>query len=77
MQRTRKAPHVLLSEVRLSHLMRRSPQPKREKLIAVRMPRETLEGIERVARAYSTTKAEAVVALLNEGLDAAKRRGML
>jgi len=57
--------------------MRVRRRPQQEKLVAVRMPQETLDGIERVARAYGTTKTEAVVALLNEGLDAAKRRGLL
>ncbi len=46
------------------------PRPGR----TVRLPAELLDQVKQVADRYGTSKTEALIALINEGLAAAKRR---
>ena len=75
--RTRRVPDVPLGQVRLSHLLEKTPRSEPDKFITVRIPRHVLDAVRQVARRCGTTNAEAVVALLNEGLDAARRRKLI
>lgn len=77
MRHARRAPHIPLSEVRLSHLMTGGRRAAADKCVTVRIPVPTLDGVRHLAESVGATYAEAVIALLNEGLEAAKRRNLL
>ena len=59
------------SELRLADLKAR--QPASSKLMNVKIPVDLAEAIAKLARTLNTSKTEVVVALLNEGLNAAAR----
>lgn len=59
------------SELRIADLKRRKRGAGR--LMNVKVPAEIGAAVERVAKALDVTKTDAVVALLNHGLDVASR----
>ncbi|MFI5366176.1 MAG: hypothetical protein ACHQ4J_11180 [Candidatus Binatia bacterium] len=59
--------------LRLDDLVTRGKKGREEtKLMNVKVPSDVLKRIDRVATHLDTTKTEVVVAILNEGLDAAE-----
>jgi hypothetical protein len=59
--------------LRLDDLVSRGKRGREEtKLMNVKVPANVLQRIDRVAAHLDTTKTEVVVAILNEGLDAAE-----
>jgi len=59
------------SELRLSDLKAR--QPVSDKLMNVKIPAHLAETIDKLARTLNVSKTAVVVAVLNEGLNAAAR----
>jgi hypothetical protein len=61
----------------LRDLMSSESRTEPGQLITVRVPQHVLRDVRRVADRYGSTYADTVVALLNEGLDAARRKKLL
>jgi len=76
MKRARKAPDVSLTDLRFSDLVRSPRNPGGHRLANLKVPVDVLARVHQVARRLGVTKTAAIVALLNEGLAAARRRGL-
>jgi len=76
MKRARKAPDVPLTQLRLTHLVQEPPNAADRRLVNLKVPADLLAQVHQLARKLGVTKTAAIIALLNEGLDAAHRRGM-
>ncbi len=74
MKKARKAPHIPLSDLRLSHLYEDPLDPAQTRLVNLKVPADLLSRVHRVARQIGVTKTSAIIALLNEGLDEARKR---
>lgn len=62
------------SQLKLSDLLDRGRQAREQtKLMNVKVPTKVLARLHTVATNLGTTKTEVVIAILNEGLDAAER----
>lgn len=75
--RARRAPAVPLANVRLRDLMSDNAGREPSRLITVRVPQHVLKDVRAMADRFGSTYADTVVALLNEGLDAARKRKLL
>ncbi len=73
MKRARKAPDIPLAQLRLSDLCRDPLHPDRVRLVNLKVPADTLVRVHELAAKLKVTKAATIVALLNEGLQAAQR----
>jgi len=73
MKKARKAPHIPLSELKLAHLYDAPLDPAATRLVNLKVPADLLGRVHRVAEELGVTKTDAIVALLNEGLDEARR----
>ena len=76
MKRTRKAPDVPLSQLRLADLLRAPMSPADRRLVNLKVPADTLRRVHQLAQMLGVTKTAAIIAVLNEGLQAAYRRGL-
>jgi hypothetical protein len=76
MKRARKAPDIPLTQLRLSDLVREPTSPAERRLVNLKVPADMLTRVHQLARKLNVTKTAAIIALLNEGLEAAHRRGM-
>ncbi len=76
MKRARKAPDIPLTQLRLSDLCRSPLDPSRLRLVNLKVPADTLVRVHELATKLRVTKAATIVALLNEGLQEAHKRGM-
>jgi hypothetical protein len=76
MKRARKAPDVPLNRLRLSDLLHASTQRLDRRVVNLKIPADTLRRVHELARKLGVSKTAAVVAVLNEGLHAASRRGL-
>jgi len=76
MKRARKAPDIPLAQLRLSDLVREPTTSADRRLVNLKVPADLLQRIHAVARTLGVAKSAAIVALLNEGLHAAQRRGL-
>ncbi|MFI5364496.1 MAG: hypothetical protein ACHQ4J_02630 [Candidatus Binatia bacterium] len=76
MKRARKAPEVPLTQLRLSDLLRAPANPRDRRLANLKVPADLLLRVHGVARELGVTKTAATIALLNEGLQAARRHGV-
>lgn len=74
MKKARKAPHVPLSELRLTHLYEDPLDAADTRLVNLKVPADLLARVHRVARQLGVTKTSAIIALLNEGLAEARKR---
>lgn len=72
MKKPRKAPHVPLSELRLDDLYAEPLDPADTKLVNLKVPADLLTRVHRIAQEIGASKTDAIVALLNEGLAAAR-----
>lgn len=72
MKKARKAPHVPLADLKLAHLYADPLDPEENRLVNLKVPADLLNRVHRVARELGATKTEAIIALLNEGLAAAR-----
>jgi hypothetical protein len=76
MRRARKAPDVPLNQLRLADLLRAPISPGDRRVVNLKVPADTLRRVDALARKLGVSKTAAVVAVLNEGLQAARRRGV-
>jgi len=76
MKRARKAPNIPLTQLRLSDLLRTPGNAADYRLVNLKVPADTLKRVHQLAHLLGVTKSAAVVAVLNEGLHAAHRRGL-
>ena len=76
MKRARKTPDVPLSQLRLSDLLRTPTRSSDGGVVNLKVPADTLRRVHTLARKLGVSKTAAVVAVLNEGLQAAYRRGV-
>jgi hypothetical protein len=76
MKRARKAPDVPLTQLRLADLVRDPPNPAERRLVNLKVPADVLLRVHQLARKLGVTKTAAIIALLNEGLQEANKRGM-
>ncbi len=76
MKRARKAPDIPLTQLRLSDLRREPLHPDRLRLVNLKVPADTLMRVHELAHKLRVTKAATIVALLNEGLQQAHKRGV-
>ncbi len=76
MKRARKAPDVPLTQLRLADLVREPSNPVDNRLVNLKVPADVLFRVHRLARKLGTTKTATIIALLNEGLQEAYRRGV-
>jgi hypothetical protein len=76
MRRARKAPDVPLNQLRLADLLYAPIPPGNRRVVNLKVPADTLRRVHELARKLGVSKTAAVVAVLNEGLQAAYRRGV-
>ena len=76
MKRARKAPDVPLTQLRLADLVREPPNPADRRLVNLKVPADVLLRVHQLARRLGVTKTAAIIALLNEGLQEAHKRGV-
>ncbi len=76
MKRARKAPDVPLTQLRLADLVRQPSDPVDSRLVNLKVPADVLLRVHQLARKLGTTKTATIIALLNEGLQEAYRRGV-
>jgi hypothetical protein len=76
MKRARKAPDVPQQQLRLSDLLHASSERLDRRVVNLKVPADTLRRVHELARKLGVSKTAAVVAVLNEGLQAASRRGL-
>ena len=77
MKRARKAPDIPLSILRMSHLVSTpSGSAADRRLVNLKVPADLLDRAHVIARRLGVTKSATILALLNEGLAAAERRGL-
>jgi hypothetical protein len=76
MKRARKAPDIPLTRLRLSDLCRDPLHPDWLRLVNLKVPADTLLRVHDLAHKLKVTKAATIVALLNEGIQEAQRRGV-
>ena len=76
MKRARKAPDVPLTQLRLADLVREPPNPAERRLVNLKVPADVLLRVHQLARKLGVTKTAAIIALLNEGLQEAHKRGV-
>jgi len=76
MKRARKAPDVPLTQLRLADLVREPPNPAERRLVNLKVPADVLVRVHQLARRLGVTKTAAIIALLNEGLQEANKRGV-
>ena len=74
MKRARKAPDIPLTQLRLSDLLRAPSNAAERRLVNLKVPADTLRRVHQLAQRLGVTKTAAVIAVLNEGLQAAQRR---
>ena len=74
MKRARKAPDIPLTQLRLSDLVREPANPADRRLVNLKVPADTLLRVHQLARKLGVTKTAAIIALLNEGLQAVHKR---
>lgn len=75
MKRARKAPHVPLTQLRLADLKDSDSGTAQRSLVNLKVPADALVKVHELARRLGVTKTAAIIALLNEGLSAARGRG--
>ena len=76
MKRARKAPDIPLTQLRLVDLIREPPNPADRRLVNLKVPADVLLRVHQLAHKLRVTKTAAIVALLNEGLQEAYKRGV-
>jgi hypothetical protein len=76
MKRARKAPDVPLTQLRFSDLLREPSNPRDRRLANLKVPADVLLRVHGLAHELGVTKTAAIIALLNEGLQAAQQRGV-
>jgi hypothetical protein len=76
MKRARKAPDIPLTELRLADLVREPASPAERRLVNLKVPADVLLRVHQLARKLGVTKTAAIIALLNEGLQEAYKRGV-
>ena len=76
MKRARKAPDVPLTQLRLSDLVHDPTSLADRRLVNLKVPADILQRVHAVARKLGVTKTAAIIALLNEGLTEAHKRGV-
>ncbi len=76
MKRARKAPDIPLTELRLADLVREPPSQADRRLVNLKVPADVLLRVHQLARKLGVTKTAAIIALLNEGLQEAYKRGV-
>jgi hypothetical protein len=76
MKRARKAPEVPLNQLRLADLLHAPIPPGDRRVVNLKVPADTLRRVHELARRLGVAKTAAVLAVLNEGLQAAYRRGV-
>ena len=76
MKRARKAPDVPLTQLRLSDLVQEPPSPAERRLVNLKVPADILQRVHVLAKRLRVTKTAAIIALLNEGLQEAHKRGV-
>jgi hypothetical protein len=76
MKRARKAPDIPLTELRLSDLVREPASAADRRLVNLKVPADVLLRVHQLARKLGVTKTAAIIALLNEGLQEAYKRGV-
>jgi len=76
MKRARKAPDIPLTQLRLADLIHEPANPADRRLVNLKVPADILSRVHQLARKLGVTKTAAIIALLNEGLQEAYKRGV-
>ena len=76
MKRARKAPDVPLAILKFKDLVRVDEDVEERRLVNLKVPAEALIRAHSLARTLNVTKTAAIIALLNEGLAEAHKRGV-
>jgi len=75
MKRARKAPDVPRTKLRLIDLIEPAPRSRERRQVNLKVPSDTLDRVHRVAAELGASKSSTIIALLNEGLVQARKRG--
>lgn len=73
MKRARKAPDIPLTQLRLSDLLHAPASTADRRLVNLKVPADVLRRVHQLADTLGVTKTAAVIAVLNEGLQAAQQ----
>ena len=76
MKRARQAPDVPLAKLRLSDLTREAATRTSRRVVNLKVPADVLVRVHELAGRLGVTKTAAIIALLNEGVQEAHRRGV-
>ena len=76
MKRARKAPDVPLAVLKFKDLVRVDENLPERRMVNLKIPADILVSVHHLARKLNVTKTAAIIALLNEGLAEARKRGV-
>jgi len=76
MKRARKAPDIPLTQLRFSDLVNTPVPSNHRQLVNLKVPADMLSRVHALAHHLGAKKTATLIALLNEGLQAAHRRGV-
>jgi hypothetical protein len=76
MKRPRKSPEVPLAQLKFKDLVATDLHSAERRLVNLKVPADILARVHHLARKLGVTKTAAIIALLNEGLQEAHRRGV-
>lgn len=74
MKKARKAPHIPLSDLKLSDLYADPFDPADTRLVNLKVPADLLSRVHKIAKQLGVTKSAAIIALINEGLESSASR---
>ncbi len=76
MKRGRRAPDVPLIQLKFKDLVEHESTALEHRLVNLKVPADILQRVHHLADKLGVTKTAAIIALLNEGLQEAHRRGL-
>jgi hypothetical protein len=77
MKRARKAPDIPLTQLRIADLKRVPANLAERRAVNLKVPVDIVRRVQQLAQRLGVTQTAAIIALLNEGLQAAERYGVL
>jgi type IV secretory pathway component VirB8 len=75
-KRTSKAASLALSEIKFDDLLQQGERMREQRLVNLKVPADVLARVHHLAEQIGVAKTVVIIALLNEGLEEARRRGV-
>ncbi len=75
-KRSTKTATISLTEIKFEDILRQSKRLREQRMVNLKIPADVLARVHHLAEKIGVTKTVAIIALLNEGLEEARRRGI-